>query len=578
MHVLRGHKGAILSVGFSPDGNTVITGSRDGTVRLWDVKTGMQRQELKGYAECICSVAFSPDNNFVLAGTLNGEVCLWDLKARTEPQIFKGHTGAILSVSFSPDGSVALTGSRDGKACLWDVKLGELLLELAGHTDCIRSVAFSPDSTTVLTGSQDDTACVWDATEGTRLQKLTDHAGGVNSVAFSADGKTILTGSGDKRICLWKSSALCINKESGLHYALCSELEQDKECIIFLEPDKKERLIFSDAVPALILKGHTGGVNSVAFSPHEGKTILTASEDGTARLWNFSTGKELQICAKSAFPIISAVFSPDGKTVFAVPNGKIARDYDSVWLHNVNAGALYNDKTGGYLEGICAKMSFVISGNMFSSIKHTKRITSVAISANGLCVLTGSEDTTVCLRQFDKTGSEFEPRRLVAKGGVTSVALSCHSIALIGSEDKTAYLWDINPDNPNSLQILKGHTSRVTSVAFSPNGETALTGSWDGTARLWNVKTGEQLQICKGYTTFIDSVAFSPDGKTVLTGEGGLDSEDGIVCLWDVKTGERLQTFKGPYCITSVAFSPDGKAIVAGSADTTAWVWKIKGI
>jgi WD40 repeat protein len=121
------------------------------------------------------------------------------------------------------------------------------------------------------------------------------------------------------------------------------------------------------------------------------------------------------------------------------------------------------------------------------------------------------------------------------------------------------------------IQTFKGHTSYVSSVAFSPDGKTIATGSWDNTVKLWNLY-GKELQTFTGYTDSVKSVAFSPDGKMIATG-----SEDNTAKLWNLD-GKELQTFKGhSHWVLSVAFSPDGKTIATGSYDTTAKLWNLDG-
>ncbi len=122
---------------------------------------------------------------------------------------------------------------------------------------------------------------------------------------------------------------------------------------------------------------------------------------------------------------------------------------------------------------------------------------------------------------------------------------------------------------PYPKLILVGHTDRVNSVAFSPDGKSALTGSSDNTARLWELGSGQILQTFSGHTGPVNSVAFSPDGKTALTG-----GDDKTARLWDAANGHLLRTFSGHTDkVFAVAFSPDGKTVLTGSADATAILW-----
>jgi WD40 repeat protein len=124
-----------------------------------------------------------------------------------------------------------------------------------------------------------------------------------------------------------------------------------------------------------------------------------------------------------------------------------------------------------------------------------------------------------------------------------------------GSDDETVRLWDAATGA--LLQTLEGHTSSVTSVAFSPDGKQVVSGSYDKTVRLWDAATGALLQTLEGHTDSASLAAFSPNGKQVVSG-----SYDKTVRLWDAATGALLQTLEGhTHTVSSVAFSPDGKLL-----------------
>lgn len=163
------------------------------------------------------------------------------------------------------------------------------------------------------------------------------------------------------------------------------------------------------------------------------------------------------------------------------------------------------------------------------------------------------------------------PRLMVQLGhadSVTAVAYSADGkLILTGSWDATAALWDVA--SGEELRRLVGHSTKISSVAFSPDGTRVLTGSWDCTARLWDTASGKELRRFEGPSREVNAVAFSPDGKRVLTG-----SSDGLAYLWEIESGQEVLRFVGHAgAIKSVAFSADGRQVLTGSDDQTARLW-----
>ena len=198
----------------------------------------------KGYTSVARSVAFSGDGKSLLTGSGYKTVTLWDSQTGKPLQTFQEQT-SVSEVALSGDGKRVLTGSWDKTAILWDSESGKPLQTFkGGHTKEIRSVALSGDGKRVLTGSWDKTAILWDSQTGKPLQTFR-HTDFVNSVALSGDGKRVLTGSDDKTAILWDAAS-------------------GKALQTF--------------------KGHNGIISSVAFAPRD-QFVVTASEDGTVRIW-----------------------------------------------------------------------------------------------------------------------------------------------------------------------------------------------------------------------------------------------------------------------------------------------------
>jgi len=279
---LSWHTGVVTSVTFSPDGKTLASGGRDGTIRLWDVETGQQVGEaLSGHtASVVTSVVFSPDGKRLASKGEDGTIRLWNVEEGQQLiEVLSENKVLIVNGAFSPDGKTLASEGEDGTIRLWDVETGQQIGEaLSGHTGGVTSVVFSPDGKILVSEGGDGTIRLWDVEAGQQIgEALSGHTGGVTSVVFSPDGKRLASGSHDGTIRLW-------DVEAG-------------------QP-------IGEA-----LSGNTGSVSSVAFSP-DGKTLASGSYDQTIRLWDLETGQQIGEALRGHTDVIySVAFSPDGKTL-----------------------------------------------------------------------------------------------------------------------------------------------------------------------------------------------------------------------------------------------------------------------
>jgi WD40 repeat protein/tetratricopeptide (TPR) repeat protein len=534
--VLAGHTAAVTSVAFSPDGRRALTGSSDNTARLWDSNTGKELAVLRGHTGHVSLVAFSQNGERVLTESSDGTARLWDGHTGAELGVLRGHSQGAMCVGLSPDGTRVLTGYWDSTARLCDVHTDAELGVLRGPPSPVFCVAFSPDGKRVLTGHYDSTALLWDAGTVTAVRVLRGHGGIVRSGAFSPDGKRVLTGSDDNSARVWDA-------DTGAEVAVLRG-HTDQIASVTFSPDGMRIATGAGDGSARIwdaatgselttLRGHAAYVNSVAFSP-DGTRVLTGSEDSTARLWDAYTGHEPAVLSGHTGQVSSVAFSPDGTRVLSGSRDGSARLWDAL--------------TGAEL---C-----VLRG-------HERKVTSLAFSPDGTRVLTGSEDHTARLWEAD-TGAEVAVLRRHEQS-VFSVAFGPDGERVATACLETAYVSDAHTGA--ELAVLRGHESLVNCVAFSPDGTRLLTGSDDGTARMWDAQTGVEVAVLRGHEGSVLSVAFSRDGSRMLTA-----SE--TVGLWDVHTATQLATLRGPTRgVWSVTFSPDGTRVLAGCRDNTARIW-----
>jgi len=197
MHETPSH---ILSMSISHNCLYMITGHIDKRVRIWNMIDERTVHRLRG-DDMVTAVCFSPNDRLVAYGFMNGTVCIVDLRTVSEVCRLVGHSGVVYSVNFSPNGKRVVTGSSDATVRIWDVSTASEVRRL-GHSHGVRSACFSPDDKRVASGSEDNMVRLWSVRTG-KGRSIGSHRCYVTSVCFSPDGRRVVSGGNDKRVCIW---------------------------------------------------------------------------------------------------------------------------------------------------------------------------------------------------------------------------------------------------------------------------------------------------------------------------------------------------------------------------------------
>jgi WD40 repeat protein/ABC-type dipeptide/oligopeptide/nickel transport system ATPase component len=536
----QGHRDSVNSVAISPDGQMIVSGSRDNTIRLWNIQGRPIGKPFDGHQGYVTAVAFSTDGQMIASGSWDKTVRLWDLGGNIISQPFYGHEDVIFSVVFSTDSQMIASGSWDNTVRLWDIQGHPIGKPFWGHEREVYSVAFSPDGQKIVSGSRDRTLRLWDLAGSLIGQPLSGHEDSVLSVAFSPDGQKIVSGSGDNTVRLWDLVGNTIGQPFREHENIVWSVafSPDGQKIVSGSRDRTLRLwdLTGNSL-AYPFKGHESSVNSVAVTPDEQK-IVSGSGDGIVRLWNIqgkSIGKAFQGHEDS---VRSVAVSPNGEKIIS------GSDDGTVRLWDMHGRAI--------AQPLCW---------------HGNVIFSVAVSPDGEKIVTGSNDGTV--RLWDMHGRAIAQLLQIDEGELTAINFSHDGQKIVsGSREGKVQLWDIKGNQIS--HSLQDHEGSVTAIAFSPDGQKIVSASIDNTVRLWDLAGNPIGQPFWGHENYVWSVAFSPDGQKIVSG-----SDDNTLRLWDLAGNPIGQPFRGHEdSVWSVAFSPNGQWIVSGSDDGTIRLWR----
>jgi WD40 repeat protein/serine/threonine protein kinase len=538
----------VVSVAYSPDGKSFVTGDQDGKVTVRDAKTGDIRFQVP-HGQYVLSVDYSPNGKMLASGSSDKTIQILD--ATTGKVIgppLQGHTDGVLSVRFSPDSKQLLSGSYDNTARLWDVATATTLQQFRGHSWWVWAGDFSPNADRIVTAGQDGRAVVWEKwtamqqrlialgkkEEATKakptsesllygqLTSFTEHNGAVYSARFSPNGKFVVTGGYDKLVMIW-------NPDEVKPTDVGSRLEH--------KPDVSSKYIR--------LAGHDGPVRSVSFSP-KGQLVLSSSEDNTIRVWDATSGKTITALRGHGRAVRTCAFSPDGEWVLS------GSDDERVRVWNVQ----------GYRE------TRVLHATVFSG--HEDAVLSARYSRDGKEIVTASRDRTASLwdaatgkpiKRFEE-GHEF----LVS----SAVFLPDKNHLATGAGDNSVRIWDMTA---GTQQAVLSPTGRIGTLAVSPDGQWIATGSTGTDVKLWNPSTGEPRGDLSGHESEVSALMFSPTGDRLVSGDGR-----GHLRVWrkssDAWEFEReLSGHSG--AITAIRFTPDGKRLVTASADHSCAQWDL---
>lgn len=356
---LQGHEDWVKSVAFHPTKRLLASGSRDTSVRIWDLESQQQIAQFHHDAE-VWSVVFHPTQNKVVSSSRDKSIRIWNLDTKECENVLLGHSvGGVNTVDVSPCGQFIASGGEDKHIRVWDFASGECLSVLQGHQSRLYGVNFSPRGKYLASCSKDKSVCLWNLQQKATIEQNDEHHdkicevnwqksqhfisaswdrtvkiwkddgtlvntfcggdGRINTLAYADNSQKILAAGNDRRIHIWSEGehrSIRTKHKSGITH-ICV----DKEEKLVLSASRDKSICLWDIESGECLQkytGHQDWVQKVMFHPRDNQQIVSCSKDGRVRIWNRNSGECLFVLHEHKKWVRDIDYSPDGKHVVSV--------------------------------------------------------------------------------------------------------------------------------------------------------------------------------------------------------------------------------------------------------------------
>ena len=599
LKLLTDHVSRTGLVVLSPDGKTLVSGMYD-TILIWDVATGNLLKPIKRQRARIEALRILEDSKTLLCENYDGSVRLWDATTGLEKKNFNPKSsdrfGGVLQSAFGyevtaaglylnkiNDNGMYAVGYKNGKIRLKDATTGQHLKTLQGPKDRVNQLVFSPDGTLLAAHTLYAPIRLWDVTTGQSLKDLTQKAKMWGILTFSKDGKTLVCQKQSGEIELWDVTTKTLRTTLGkgldtkIHVLAVSP---DAKTIAGVNPNGEIRIwdVNTGDELSVFATGHTQRLSALAFSPDS--STLASGHINTMLLWDAHTFNQLPNRIDTNAWITALVFSPDSNTVSSVENFSFQKKTRGVLLKEGvrSTLSLWNTRTGDKLSDFPVEsyqgQAPMIPGQRGTSMSTSTGSDVVAFFQNGhmLATALNSEHATddhrfsILIWEVPQGKSHFTLKGHTDKVNVLAFTPNGHTLAS-GSDDGTIRLWDAS----TGTQILNLRSGKTHALAFSMDGKTLASISSTFSIQLWDTTTGNQLTTFKGQNGTANVLVFSTDDKILVSG-----GRNGTIQLWDIDTGNKLSTLKGHAdWIEALVFSPDGKTFASGGHDGAIFLWDV---
>jgi WD40 repeat protein len=579
----EGYYGKVTCIAYNNDGTLLVSGGEDGTIRIWDTKTGNNLRVFAGHSDPVKNIFFSSDGKKICSGEERFILKFWDVE-KGELISTTPYTNNINESTglFSPDGSLMYLTKGNNEILVYDVYSAREVKKISAK-GYVKNICISPDNSKLIWLSNGIPEMINIAKDSITSNPIGTYY--LDSFEFSSSG-TELIGYHNQEMIIWSIEKDSISKYHFDYNIFSAYYSTDKKEIAYNSDDGVViRMLESDST-FLIKKRNLANIRKVRFSTDGLKISIISNELEGYRMSIWNIRKDSLICDLSFYYDSPILISPDWKYVSTILG-------NSIQLQNIENSSLNKTiygHTGWTISAVFSpdgkKLATV--GNSETKIWDTKNanlLTSIsniygeksyssAFTPDGYEIAFGG-NYEIEIRNVNN-GSLI--KNIWIGSAVPSVAFSPDGkILAAGSKNKNITLW--NTSDWSLLKTLTGHEYEVYFVRFSPDGKKLVSSAENGAVIVWNIETGDQLMTLSGLKGWVFNVAYTPDGTKIIAGDA-----TGKINIWNANDGTILRTITSECTLLngcsnvvySTAISPDGNKIAAGFLEGKIKIWNIK--
>lgn len=573
--VLSGSVVPVTAAALNAAGTQAASGAADGQTSIWKLDAVAPRALAGDNGAPATVSAISADGKQLATdGVAAGKpaIIVRDIASGAVTKTLAGHEGAITALAFSADGTKVISGSADKTARVWTLADSKEIAKFAGHTNTVTGVTFNSNAVQAITGSADNSLKSWTVADAKEVANFAGHAGPISGVAMTPNDQQIISASADQTVRLWNPAGQQTAAIAHGQPVSALALSRDGTKLAAAGADNTVKLYQLDGKLLFTLAGHTAAIKSLAFSPDHLR-VVSGSADNTANVWEVATGSLLETTPVAA----GLTFARFGMLPTEIVVGAADKALSVVTLKIERLAPGQTKAITGLVyslqgDAICASSAdgilrrvVVANGQQAWTQNAGAPINDLAISPDGNWLATAAENNQVRLWNAANGGASPKPITEIPAAPVRSACFSLDNLHVaFGTANNLVYVYNVQTGATE--QRFAEHTAAVEALAASgETGKLFISSGVDRTIRSWPLVAG--LQIA-GHTGAVNAVAVVAPGTRVLSG-----SEDGTVRVWDLANGAQAQTMNHGGPVTSVAVRADGQAYASASANNTGKLW-----